>query len=75
MKKLFMTLLLTFAFSTFNSGDVYANNCTSKADVCYSKCDDRWGGDTFWDGAGRNVCKSGCLFAEVSCIVASYASQ
>lgn len=72
MKKLFMTLLLTFAFSTFNNGVVYANACTSKGDVCYSKCDDRWGGSTFWDGAGRNACKSGCLIAEATCIIVSY---
>ncbi len=69
MKKLLITLLLTFAFSTFNNGVVYAKDCVEKADVCYSKCDDRWGGDTFWDGAGRNVCKSGCFFAEATCIV------
>tara|TARA_R100001143_G_scaffold63475_1_gene70813 strand:+ start:898 stop:1119 length:222 start_codon:yes stop_codon:yes gene_type:complete len=72
MKKLFMTLLLTFAFSTFTNGVVSANNCDTKADACYTKCDERWGGDTYWDGAGRNFCKSGCFFAEAGCIIASW---
>ena len=64
-----MTLLLTFTFSTFNYGVVNASTCIDKADVCYTKCDERWSGDTYWDGLGRNVCKSGCFIAEMSCIV------
>lgn len=72
MKKLMATLLLTFAFSTINFGEVYANTCIQQADACYAKCDDRWGGDTFWDGAGRNTCKLGCAIAEFSCIVESW---
>jgi hypothetical protein len=67
MKKLFMTLLLTFTFSTINYSAVYANNCVALADVCYAKCDQRFGGDTFWDGAARVICKSGCVIAEVHC--------
>lgn len=69
MKKLFMILLLTFAFSTFINGNVYAKDCIELADECYDKCDERWGGNTFWDGAGRNICKSGCVVAELSCMV------
>lgn len=69
MKKLFMTLILTFAFSTFNNGAVYAKDCTALANVCYAQCDQRWGGDTIWDGAARVACKSGCVVAEVHCIL------
>ena len=67
-----VTLLLTFAFSTINMGTANAATCVQKADVCYDKCDDRWGGNTFWDGVGRNSCKFGCSVAEASCFVASF---
>jgi len=73
MKKLMATLLLTFAFSTINTGSVYAvSDCIQRGDACYAKCDERWGGNTFWDGAGRNACKMGCVVGEITCIVKSY---
>jgi len=69
MKKLIKIFMFLFVFSTVPLTATYANTCEDKADACYTKCDVRWKGDTWWDGAGRAFCKSGCAVAEAGCII------
>ena len=74
MKKLIKMFMFVTMFSTIPLTTSYAATCMDKADACYTKCDERWQGDTWWDGAGRNVCKSGCAIAEAGCIIGEWVS-
>jgi len=71
MKKLIMISMFLTVFTTIPLTNSYAASCEEKADACFEKCEERWTTDdmTWWDGAGRIFCKSGCSVAETGCIV------
>lgn len=72
MKKIMLSLSFLMIFTVFTVSNTYANKCMDQADVCYSRCDKNWKGDTIFDGAGRTACKSGCAIVEAGCVVASW---
>lgn len=72
MKKIMRCFTILTVLSMFSFGTVYANKCQDQADACYERCDDNWGGDTIFDGAGRVACKTGCALSEAGCVISTW---
>ncbi len=72
MRKLTILTLILMTLSAFPKNVKAELTCLEKADGCYARCDKNFSGDTFWDGASRNICKGGCAVAEAGCTIASW---
>lgn len=74
MKKLILMLFVALLLNVANTTNLDAG-CKETRNLCLKECNENYGGDTFFDGAGRFACRAGCELSEGVCNVAEFVKE